>query len=68
MTLKTEVKNIGIFALLLTGMIYVGKKLDKGSHPQIRDLALKLLELMRWAGLDILFQDLIDEHLLVPKP
>lgn len=30
MTLKTEAKNIGIFALLLTGMIAAGKRLDKG--------------------------------------
>lgn len=36
----------------------------KAAHPQIRALALMLLERLMWTGLDILFQDLIDEHLM----
>ena len=39
----------------------------KAAHPQIRALAAMLLERLMWAGLDILFQDLIDEHLMGKK-
>ena len=30
MSLKDEAKNVGIFALILAGMVAVGKQLDKG--------------------------------------
>jgi thymidylate synthase ThyX len=39
----------------------------KAAHPQIRSLALALLELMMWSGLAVLFQDQIDEFLIFPK-
>jgi len=29
-TLKKELSNVGFFALLLAGMVYVGKRVDKG--------------------------------------
>lgn len=40
---------------------------SKAAHPQIRELALKLLELLMWSGLEIIFQDQIDEFLLAPR-
>ncbi len=30
MSVKDEIKNATFFALILAGMVYVGKKLDKG--------------------------------------